>query len=557
VDGAFRPAALARRDRVATVELFSVFGEESAVTGCKTRTMHGLAGLGAIELARAIEGGRCSAREVVEAHIERIEKVNPALNAVVVTRFDAARAEADRADAVHRSGSTAGPLHGVPITIKEHFALAGTPATLGVPGARNDDHDGPLVARLRAAGAIVLGKTNVPQLLYYNETDNPVYGRTNNPWNRERSCGGSSGGEAAIIAAGGSALGLGSDVGGSLRAPAHACGIAALKPTSGRLTNDDALPAGFARGQTAIVSQPGPMARNVADLALAMRVLAAPGQERHDPEIAPVPWREPAEIDRSQLRVAMYEDDGFFPASAAVRRAVREAAAALVALGVRVERFTPPRVDDALAIFFGILAADGGREARRRLGHGPRDRRISGLLQIVAIPEPLRPLLVTLAGSLGQARVAAQLSAIRSSSVGGFWSLVEAQAGYRRRFLAELDRGGFDAIVCPPQALPALTHGSSYFLATAASYSMLYNLLGMPAGVVPVTQVNPAEEQPRAAGRDLVDRAARDVERGSAGLPIGIQVVARHWREDLVLAVMAALEAALRKRPDYPEAAPL
>ena len=132
--------------------------------------------------------------------------------------------------------------------------------------------------------------------------------------------------------------------------------------------------------------------------------------------------------------------------------------------------------------------------------------------------------------------------AIRRSSVEEFWSLVEAQADYRRRFLAELDRGGFDAIVCPPLALPALTHGAAYYLTTAGSYSMLYNLLGMPAGVVPLTTVRPGEDTLRRAGRDVVDRAARNVERGSAGLPIGVQVAARHWREDVVLAVMAALE---------------
>jgi Asp-tRNA(Asn)/Glu-tRNA(Gln) amidotransferase A subunit family amidase len=197
-------------------------------------------GLSASELARAIADRRLTARDAVEAHIARIEAVNPGLNAVVVKRYDQARSEADAADRALREDRLRGPLHGVPITLKEQFTAAGMPASIGVAGAAPDDHDGPLVARLRAAGAIVLGKTNVPQLLLYNESDNPVYGRTNNPADPARSCGGSSGGEAAIIAAHGSPLGLGSDIGGSLRTPSHACGIAALKPTSGRLTNEDA-----------------------------------------------------------------------------------------------------------------------------------------------------------------------------------------------------------------------------------------------------------------------------------------------------------------------------
>ncbi|HEX3550091.1 MAG TPA: amidase family protein [Candidatus Elarobacter sp.] len=499
--------------------------------------------LSASELARAIAAGTITARAGVEAHIARIEAVNPALNAVVQTRYDAARAEADEADRSLRHDRLRGPLHGVPITIKEQFEVAGMSSTLGVAPAARDEHDGPLVARLRAAGAIVLGKTNVPQLLIYNEADNPVYGRTNNPADPERSSGGSSGGEAAIIAAHGSPLGLGSDIGGSLRTPAHACGIASLKPTARRLTNEDARRSGYGSGQLAIVSQPGPMARSVADLTLAMRVLAAPGLDRVDPPIAPLGWREPGGVDVASLRIAYYEDDGFFPAAASVRRAVREAVELLRDCGARVEPFAPPDVATAMRVFFGILSADGGAGPKRRLGDHRVDARIKGLLQIAEMPAALRPLAISLSAALGQRRLSQQIAQIRPATVDGFFALVEELAAYRRAFVAALDFGGFDAIVCPPHALPALTHGSSYFLTTAASYAMLYNLLGMPAGVVPMTHVRDDEQRPPRAGRDLVERSARNVVRGSAGLPVGVQVVARHWREDVALAVMAAIEA--------------
>jgi fatty acid amide hydrolase len=503
--------------------------------------------LSASELARAIACGDITARACLEAHIARIETVNPSLNAVVQSRFEAARAEAGEADRSLRRDRLRGPLHGVPITIKEQFAVAGMSSTLGVAPAERDERDGPLVARLRAAGAIVLGKTNVPQLLLYNETDNPVYGRTNNPFDAERSSGGSSGGEAAIIAAHGSPLGLGSDIGGSLRTPSHACGIAALKPTSNRLTNEDARASGFGFGQTAIVSQPGPMARTVADLTLALRVLAAPGLDRVDPQIAPAAWREPGAVDVASLRIAYYEDDGFFPAAASVRRAVREAVDALRGCGAQVEPFAPPRVADAMRMFLGILSADGTAGAKRRLGTHRRDARITGLLQIAGLPDALRPVAVSLTRLLGQRRLSQQIASIRPIGVDDYWSLVEAQAAYRRDFIAALDRGGFDAIVCPPHALPALTHGSAYYLTTAASYSMLYNLLGMPAGVVPVARVRDDEQNPPRGGHDIVERTAREVVRGSAGLPLGVQVVARHWREDVALAVMGAIEA---QRPD-------
>jgi fatty acid amide hydrolase len=169
---------------------------------------------------------------------------------------------------------------------------------------------------------------------------------------------------------------------------------------------------------------------------------------------------------------------------------------------------------------------------------------VSGLLQLAGLPNAWRPAAVGAATLLGQRRLAGQIAAIRERTVAEYWVLIEEQQAYRRRFLAALDRGGFDAILCPPHALPALTHGAAYYLSTAASYAMLYNLLGMPAGVVPVTRVRANEARPRGFGLDMVAKTARAVERGSAGLPVGVQVVARHWREDVALALMGALEAA-------------
>ena len=203
--------------------------------GCETDLLK----LSASEMARQVASGALSSCELVEAHIRRIEAVNPALNAVVVTRFPQARDEAAAADRARASGQPLGPLHGVPITVKECFHLTGTPATEGIGHFAGELHtdDAPPVRRLRRAGAIVLGKTNLPQLMLLHESDNPLYGRTNNPWNLDRGPGGSSGGEAAIIAAGGSPLGLANDIGGSIRQPAHSCGIMGLKPTTLRLTN--------------------------------------------------------------------------------------------------------------------------------------------------------------------------------------------------------------------------------------------------------------------------------------------------------------------------------
>lgn len=513
----------------------------------------GAAGLSATEIARAISSGELSAREAVEAHVRRVEAVNPRLNAVVVPLFERARAEAEAADAARREGRRLGPLHGVPVTVKESFEVEGTAATLGVEGraARKATADGFLVARLRRAGALILGKTNVSQMLMGNEAANPLYGRTNNPWNPERAPGGSSGGEAAIIAAGGSPLGFGSDIGGSVRLPAHACGVHALKPTAGRLTMKGH--AELYPGQEAVLVQPGPLARSVADLALAFDVLSAEGQDAADPAVPHVARRDPSAVPLESLRVAFYTDNGFMRAAPALRRATLEAAEALRARGARVEEWTPPGVPEAMRIYFGLLLADGMAGTRRALAGSKKDKNIRLALLAGRFPRGLVsavwPRLLALAG---QHRLGEMMRSTGRLSADGYWRLVREQTFYRERFVEALDEGGFDAVVCPPDALPALTHGSGWYLADALGYAALYNLLGMPAGVVAATRVRRGEESDRPEGRDFVERLAKKVEAGSEGLPVGVQVAARHWREDVVLAVMSALEAHFGAQADYP-----
>ena len=443
------------------------------------------------ELLGRLALGEVSAREAVEWHVRRIEEVNPRLNAVVVPLFDEALRAAEGADRARARDDELGPLHGLPVTVKESFHVAGTAATAGVhslTGRRSVD--APLVARLRAAGAIVLGKTNLAQLIWFNETDNPVYGRTNNPWNLERSPGGSSGGEGAIVAAGGSPLGIGTDIGGSVRFPAHCCGVHGLRPTPGLLPATGTADELVLAGQSEVQNSAGLLARSVGDLRLAFDVLAGP--------VGPAPI--------AGLAVGVYEHDGAFTASPAIRRAAREAAAVLAHGGADVREFRPPGVPEGMALFEALFGADGGAHLRAVLGESERDPRIERAL-----------------------------AGMRLATVG-----TGALAAYRSRFAAALAAAGIEALVCPPLAIPAPRHGTSFELRPGQSYGALFNLLGMPAGTVAASRIRPGEE------------GVREVDRGSAGLPVGVQVAASPGREDVVLGVMAVLEDAFREQNGYP-----
>jgi fatty acid amide hydrolase len=510
--------------------------------------------LSASELAEMIRGDEVTAREVTETYIRRIESVNKDLNAVVIPLFDEARTQADEADKKRSRGEALGALHGVPVTIKEQYRVAGTQTTLGATQMIGNvyQREGPLVTALRQAGAIILGKTNIIQTLAGMESDNRVYGRSNNPWNLDRSPGGSSGGEAAIIAAGGSALGMAGDYGGSTRVPAHFCGVHGFKPTSGRLSNDDFPPDLLDAGQETIIPQPGPIARSVADLQLAMEVFAKTSLETTNDLVPPVPWPDPTKVQVENLRIGFYTDNGYFSASPALRRAVEEAAEALQKGGASVGRFMPPDADETIRIFLGAVSAGGGSGYKRLLGKEKPLPQVAGLFQGLNTPPLVMKGVSRLMAARGQQYLASLLRYMGVRPTEAYWQITTARSQLRSDFLQSLDAGGFDAIICPPYALPAVTHGSTEHLFPAMTYGLTYNVIGAPAGVVSITRVQSGEESDRAISKDLADITAQKVEQGSAGLPVGVQVVARHWRDDVVLAVMASLEDHFSTQPSYP-----
>lgn len=500
----------------------------------------------AVALAQAIRAGQMTAREAVEACIGRIEACDPVVNAVVQRRFDQARQEADQADDHLAAGQPAGRLHGVPVTVKDQFNVAGLATTVGLASRKDriEGSDGPLVGRLRQEGAIVLGKTNVFQLLTGWETDNPVFGRTNNPWDLARTPGGSSGGEAAAVAYGGSALGLGGDYGGSIRIPAAFCGVCGLKPTAHRLTRLDTPPDPFDK-QEAIIPQPGPIAATVEDLALAMGVLAAGRSDAVDVSLPPVAWADPDQ-DPSRLRVGWFCDNGLFRPSPAIRRAVREASEALGGGGARVVPIQAPDAERTTRLFLQLVGADRFRTARTAARGEKLVPALKQNFMAASMPATLKRAVSLGLKSTGRTRLSRVVGTqVPSTPHEYFQRLYE-----RRQLLADTmaawDQAGIDVAICPVYALPAPLHGTTSDLLEAASYVFVANLLGLPAGTVPVTRVKPGEESDRPDSRDPADRLARRVEQGSAGLPVAVQVIGRPWREDLVLTTMAAIQRGAR-----------
>jgi fatty acid amide hydrolase len=391
--------------------------------------------------------------------------------------------------------------------------------------------------------------------LFAWDAENPVYGITKNPWDLKRTPGGSSGGEGAIIAARGSSMGLGGDFGGSIRIPSHFSGIHGFKPTSQRLTNTDVPSRLFSSGQDVIYPQPGPMARSVADLKLMMQVLSNPPMERTADFIPPVPWQDPDKVSVEGLTIGMHTNNGMILASPAIRRAVEESAFALRERGAVVKPFTPPDLKEAIMLYMRITASGGYESIPRTLKGSPPSKFIEPLVKGMRAPGFIRNFVAGRMEKKGDELVAQIVRDAKVISSEDYWKLVEEFHVYRETFMLAMDRELIDALVCPPSAIIAPQLGSSIELGVApGTYVVPYNTLGTPAGVVSITRVRKGEEieERRRKSKNPADLAALKAEAGSAGLPVGVQVVGRPWRDDVVLKVMETLEDHFKTKPDYP-----
>ncbi|AGP34975.1 hypothetical protein BE04_31050 [Sorangium cellulosum] len=509
--------------------------------------------LSATALSSLLAAREVSSEEVTRAHLARIEALDPRLRAFTQVLHDEALAAARGLDDERRRGEIRGPLHGLPITVKESLDMAGMASTLGVASRRGHRAagDAGVTALLRRAGAVILGRTNVSQLLLYNEARNPLFGQTANPWSLDHSPGGSSGGEAAAIAAGMSPLGIGTDIGGSIRVPAHCCGIAGMKPTLDRWTNLGSNTALL--GQEAIRSQVGPMARSARDLALVMAELDPATMAALDVRVPPFPFTEPASVEVARLRVGFYCDDGLVPSSTAVARAVVKAASALRARGATVVPFTPPGIPDAVYGYFAALSADGGATAMSLLRGDAADVDVSlrSLRAMASLPSFARRAAARVAGIAGERRLQRLLEVTGPKSVAELWRVTHALREARAAIASAMRAESLDLLLCPPYATPALPHTASRDFVLAGSAAMLWNLAQFPAGVVPVTRVRAGEAR-RERPRDRLEKRAAEVDAKSEGLPVGVQVVGLPFSDHVVLAAMITIEDELAGEPDRP-----
>ncbi len=479
--------------------------------------MHDLTHSTATELADSIRQHRASSQEVLEAHLRQIATHNPSLNAIITLDEVQARRRSKEADEALARGEIWGPLHGVPVTIKDVFETTGlrTTSSFRPLATYVPKQDATVVARLREAGAIIAGKTNTAEMAGDEQTNSPLFGRTNNPWNLDRTPGGSSGGSAAAVASGMSPLDIGSDIGGSVRNPAHFCGIFSLKPSDYRVPFTGHIPpppGSKGRGLLRYFLTPGPLARSVEDLKLALTIIAGP--DSREWEVPPVPLAPAPVRDLRELRFAWSDDFGI-PVSTEIRTALADLAAELARSGCRVERCDPPEFDFSQALQVYGQLKEAALTVRSSPLHLPRFVWWA-LAEQIPRSNPTSRGLMRGAGSNLQAHARA--------------------LSQRDVFIAKMDHflAEWDAWLCPVAALPAYPHLQArnpieqlratvdvdgqkipYLLATSV-YTGLFNLTGNPVVVLPLA-------------------------RTKDGLPVGVQVVGKRWDDMALLAVAEQL----------------
>ncbi|NXQ56866.1 FAAH1 hydrolase, partial [Anthoscopus minutus] len=499
-----------------------------------------------LELAGRLQEGSLSPRTVLYTYIEKALEVTQQTNCLrhFIPECEEQLQEIQR----HKEK---GLLYGIPISIKDHIGHKGHLATCGLVQCLGTlmEEDSVLVKVLKRQGAIPFAMTNVPQSLFSYDCSNLIFGRTLNPLNPQKSPGGSSGGEGALIAGGGSILGIGSDIGGSIRLPSSFCGLCGLKPTAERLRWVLGLP--FQPCPCAL----GPMARDVDSLALCMKALLCQEMFQLDPTVPPIPFNEEVYSSSTPLRVGYYDTDGYFPLPPCMRRAVKETRRALQAAGHQLVLFSPPRIPYVMTeLFLKTFFADGGRAWLDVFTGDIVDPGLKPQVNSCKMPRLVKKLLALLLKPLQfllllKLKDVAMISTCRS--VKEMWNHHHQIQAYRSQVITQWKELQLDVVLCPVLG-PAFTTGYPGKLLTAISSTMLYNVLNFPAGVVPVSTVTEADEEElklyKGCCDDPWDRTLKQAVSGAVGMPVAVQCVALPWQEELCLRFMKEVETLSRDK---------
>ncbi|NXW40889.1 FAAH1 hydrolase, partial [Nyctiprogne leucopyga] len=520
----------------------------------------GILSLPLLELTGRLQEGSLSPKAVLYTYLEKALEVTQQTNCM---RHFIPECE-EQLQEIQRQKEK-GLLYGIPVSIKDHIGHKGQLATCGLVqclGAPVQE-DSVLVKVLKRQGAIPFAMTNVPQSLFNYDCSNPIFGQTLNPFNHLKSPGGSSGGEGALIAGGGSILGIGSDIGGSIRLPSSFCGLCGLKPTAERLRAlkgwtivwcNHLLNVGICSHPTPVPCALGPMARDVDSLALCMKALLCQEMFQLDPTVPPITFNEEVYSSSAPLRVGYYDTDGYFPLPPCMRRAVQETREALQAAGHQLVPFSPPRIHYVMTeLFLKTFFADGGRAWLDVFTGDIVDPSLKSQVNCCKIPRLGKKLLALILKPLQflllKLKNVAMISTCRS--VKEMWNHHHQIAAYRTEFIARWRELRLDVVLCPVLG-PAFTKGYPGKLLTAISSTMLYNVLNFPAGVVPVSTVTEADEEELKLYRgycdDPWDQTLKQAVAGAVGLPVAVQCVALPWQEELCLRLMKEVETLSREK---------
>ena len=508
------------------------------------------------ELRKLLDSRKITSEQILLTYFERTRTIGRELDLICETRFDEALKEARKCDEIRASMSdleSLPALFGIPMSIKESILIEGLDSTYGVISKVNkpQKEDGAAVKHLKKNGAIPYVTTNIPQLLNTVESVNHIYGRAKNPWNRARTPGGTSGGEAGLIAAKGSPIGLASDGAGSIRIPSLFCGVYGFKPTNGRVCNSGIIiERSSALGkENTIPPTLGAIGRCVDDLILLTKAINHPDLRDLEPERPYLPLRdELLNSNGKKLKIGYFVSDPLFPVSKADRRAINEAVEALRSRGhevVEIERF--PNFEELTLTTFGIFTADGAWNDLENLLQG--EKIISEMrmqLTYSSYSRKTRGVVAKLLKGMEEERLHLIAKSTGERKVSEYFEVLHNLHTFQRETYKWWVEKRFDAVICPGVGTPAFKHGFSSDLTASTSYSMVFNALNMPAGVVPITLVKKEEEDYAGCGpEDSISKKTAENLKGSAGMPVGLQVVSLPWEDEKCLVAMKEIEAGI------------